>query len=58
VKWGRGGSKLVENTMKGKNTMRKGGSKLLEFWLLVDETIVKGSKLFKPSCIRINNFKA
>jgi hypothetical protein len=44
--------------MKGKNTMRKGGSKLFEFWLLVDETIVKGLKLLKPSCIRINNFKA
>jgi hypothetical protein len=49
MRGGRGrGLKLAENTMKGKNIVRMGGSKLFELYLLVDETTVKGSKLFEP----------
>ncbi len=40
--------KLVENTMRGKNIVRKGESKLFEFHSPIDKINVKGSKLFEP----------
>jgi hypothetical protein len=45
---GGGGSKIVENTMKGKTIMRKGGSKFFELCLVVEETIVKGRSFLNP----------
>ncbi len=45
---GERGLKLVENTMRSKNIVRKRGSKLFELYLPIDKIIVKGSKLFQP----------
>jgi hypothetical protein len=45
---GERGLKLVENIMRGNNIVRKGESKLFEFYSPIDEIIMKGSKLFEP----------
>jgi len=44
----RRGVEINQKHMRGKNIVRKRGSKLFELYSPIDEIIVKGSKLFQP----------